>query len=44
LTELGFVADGWHRIVKALATGKTIIKAYRLQRMPDPDEIIEEGK
>lgn len=33
----GGIADGRHRIIKAVATGKTTIKARRMQWRPDPD-------
>ena len=41
LDDFGQVADGWHRICKAILDGKKTIKAYRITEMPKPD-IIEE--
>ena len=41
LDNFGQVADGWHRICKAILDGKKTIKAYRITEMPKPD-IIEE--
>lgn len=37
LDELGQVADGNHRICKAILDGKRSILAYRLKAMPEPD-------
>lgn len=37
LDDLGQVADGSHRICKALLEGRRTIMAYRLQSMPQPD-------
>jgi len=31
----GRIADGWHRVVKAMIEGKKTIKGYRLKEMPD---------
>lgn len=39
LDDLGQVADGVHRILKALCEDKKYIMAYRLAEMPSPDEI-----
>lgn len=39
LDNLGQVADGNHRICKALLEGRRTILAYRLQEMPEPDYI-----
>lgn len=39
LDNLGQVADGNHRICKALLEGKRTILAYRLQSMPEADFI-----
>lgn len=33
----GAIADGRHRIIKAIATGKTTIKARRMTWKPEPD-------
>jgi len=41
LTNAGGVADGFHRVVKAIVEGKQAIKAIRLINMPEPDEIEE---
>lgn len=38
----GTVADGWHRIAKAILLGKKTIKAIRLESMPEHDAIVEE--
>lgn len=37
LDDLGQVADGNHRICKAILDGKRSIPAYRLKSMPEPD-------
>ena len=37
LDNFGQVADGWHRICKAILDGKKTIKAYRITEMPKPD-------
>lgn len=37
LDDEGTVADGWHRILKAILLGRETIKAIRLQEMPSPD-------
>lgn len=39
LDDHGYIADGWHRIVKALVDGKSTIKAIRIQEMPQPDGV-----
>lgn len=36
--DLGFICDGWHRVVKALLRGDTSVKAQRLITMPEPDQ------
>lgn len=38
LGPLGEIIDGWHRIAKAILSGKETIKAVRLVQMPQPDE------
>ena len=38
IDSLGTVADGYHRIAKAILDGKTTIKAYRLKEMPPIDK------
>lgn len=35
----GCIADGWHRICKAILSGDKTIKAIRLETMPDKDNI-----
>ena len=37
LDNLGQIADGSHRVCKAILEGKSTILAYRLQNMPAPD-------
>lgn len=44
LDDYGQVADGYHRICKAILEGKTTIKAYRLQEMPPVDEYLKEDE
>lgn len=39
LDDHDYIADGWHRIVKALVDGKSTIKAIRIQEMPQPDGV-----
>lgn len=41
LDEFGFIADGWHRVTKAIALGRRTIKAVRLNKMPEPDKTRE---
>lgn len=36
IDALGYVADGWHRIAKAIINGETTIKAVRIMKMPQP--------
>ena len=38
LDDEGIIADGWHRVAKAILKGKTYIKAIRLESMPNPDK------
>ena len=38
IDDRGTVADGYHRIAKAILEGKTTIKAYRIKEMPTPDK------
>lgn len=33
----GIIADGWHRICKAILEKRQTIKAVRLNKMPEPD-------
>ena len=42
LDDYGTIADGYHRLCKAILEGKTTIKAIRLSDMPEPDDIINE--
>lgn len=37
IDDEGIIADGWHRVVKAILSGKETIKAKRLQVMPSYD-------
>ena len=41
LDDVGQVADGMHRVVKAISMDMEYIMAYRLTDMPTPDEIAE---
>lgn len=41
LDDYGYIADGWHRVIKALVEGKKTIKAIRIQEMPEPDSVSE---
>ena len=38
LDSCGVVADGYHRIARAILDGKKTIKAYRITNMPKPDK------
>lgn len=42
LDDYGQIADGYHRVCKAILEGKQTIKAIRLNSMPEPDRIIKE--
>lgn len=42
LDDKGCIADGYHRLCKAILEGKETIKAIRLLEMPAPDKIEEE--
>lgn len=44
LDDKGYIADGWHRVVKALSLGLRSIKAIRIQEMPRPDGYEEQVK
>lgn len=44
LDDYGQIADGYHRVCRAIIEGKTHIKAYRLNRMPDNYEKTEGDK
>ena len=37
LDDYGQIADGNHRLCHAILDGQTYVRAYRLQRMPEPD-------
>lgn len=39
LDDYGQIADGYHRLCKAILEGRETIKAIRLYEMPDPDRI-----
>lgn len=39
LDNYGQIADGYHRVCKAILEGKETIKAIRLLEMPNPDVI-----
>lgn len=39
LDDSGQIADGNHRVCKAIVEGKETIKAIRLLKMPEPDKI-----
>src|SRR5574344_1905054 len=41
LDNIGQIADGLHRVVKAISMDMEYIMAYRLTDMPEPDEITE---
>ena len=41
LDNIGQIADGLHRVVKAISMDMEYIMAYRLTDMPTPDEITE---
>lgn len=42
LDDFGQVADGYHRICKAIIDGKETIKAIRLNDMPECDWVLSE--
>ena len=42
IDNIGQVADGVHRIVKAISMDKEYIMAYRLLDMPTPDEVTDD--
>jgi hypothetical protein len=35
----GYIADGWHRVLKALLEDRKTVKAYRLNTMPEHDSV-----
>lgn len=37
LDEMGFIMDGWHRVLRALIDGKATIKAVRFEKTPPHD-------
>ena len=39
LDDFGQIADGYHRLCKAILEGRKTIKAIRLEEMPAPDRI-----
>lgn len=41
LDDKGIIADGYHRVCKAILEGRETIKAIRLLEMPAPDRIEE---
>ena len=41
LDDVGQIADGYHRLCKAILEGRETIKAIRLLEMPAPDRIEE---
>jgi hypothetical protein len=41
LDDCGYIADGWHRVLKAIITGRKKVKAIRLRVMPPPDFSVE---
>lgn len=42
LDDVGQIADGYHRLCKAILEGRETIKAIRLLEMPAPDNIENE--
>lgn len=42
LDDKGQIADGYHRVCKAILEGRETIKAIRLEEMPAPDYIEED--
>lgn len=43
LDDCGQIADGYHRVCKAIIEGRETIKAIRLEVMPAPDRIEEDN-
>lgn len=41
LDDKGCIADGYHRLCKAILEGRETIKAIRLEEMPAPDRVVE---
>lgn len=44
LDDMGQIADGWHRVVKAIMEGHETIKAIRLEDMPEADEFLSNNE
>lgn len=44
LDNLGRIADGYHRVCRAILDGDTTIRAYRLNSLPEPDKIEKENE
>lgn len=42
LDDVGQIADGYHRLCKAILDGRETIKAIRLLEMPTPDRVVDE--
>ena len=42
IDNIGQIADGLHRVVKAISMDKEYIMAYRLLDMPTPDEVTDD--
>lgn len=42
LDDCGQIADGYHRLCKAILEGRETIKAIRMEEMPAPDRIDKE--
>jgi len=42
LDPTGYIADGRHRLAKAICNGDRTIKACRLMYMPEPDTVYDE--
>lgn len=43
LDEMGFIMDGWHRVLRALIDGKPTIKAVRFLSTPPHDYLKEDS-
>ena len=39
MCQQGFIMDGWHRVLRALIDGKTMIKAVRFAETPPHDYV-----
>ena len=42
LDDFGQIADGYHRLCKAILEGRETIKAIRLEEMPAPDRYLDD--